>query len=251
MSSSNDEERWTQILLSEPKAARITAELIEEALNGFALQPQRDMHWLARAIQPAVYIAAKADYPAAKGNAAIRDELQRLADRADGLWRDIFEMSDEAREAVDRYVWKPWIEGGAGASPDGIQAQYAAWADAQDRLYWQARFLGDAAKVVGAKKQPPKWSQTAKKHWRMWFAFWLAPAFEKGFGKKPGLSKQSASNAWGLKKSGRRSLGTWADFYQRIMAAAFDEKATPNLADVLQEALKRGMPTFEPGFFPK
>lgn len=251
MSMETDAERWSRIYLSEPKTARITPELIASALEGFSLPPRRDIGWLARGVQAAVYMVANADYPLEQGHAATRDELQLLAYKARGLWLDIFQMSSEAREQIDRFIWSPWVEGDKEASSDSIEPQTLAWNSATQELHWLGNFLDDAAKYVGAKKQGQKWKTAAMQYWRMQFAYWLAPTFQKGFGRKPGLSKPRVTNAWGQRRSGRRSLGHWADFYQRIMVAAFNEKATPNLALVLGLARKRGMPSFSAGMFPE
>lgn len=244
MSGENKDDLYSR-MLSSPVAARITPELIAQALQHFPLTPQRDLEWLARAIKPAVYLAAKSDYPESIGNAATRDELQRLSDRAGDLWRDLFEMSHEAEEAISRYIWSPWISGEGNASPDDIQPQIDGFNEAKRQVDWLTSFLRKAARHVGDKKQSPKWRAKDKQDRRMWFAVWLTPAFEKGFGRKAAWNNRHYANG--------RTPQYWADFFQRMMEVAFDEAVTPNLEGLLAEARKRiskdGV-LFAPGLIP-
>ena len=244
-----EEARWTGIFCAHPVAARVTVERVADALADYPLRPIRELHWLARAIQPAVYLAANQNLPA-NGPTDVRDELQRLAAQARKLCIGLFDISDEAEDGL----WQ-FARSMPAASDDTANAEVAAYQESWERLGGIVAFLDQAAAHAGtraaaqvaASGPSKKWKMAAEKNWRKWFAVWLSPAFESGFGRTAALDNYA-------KRGDRYEHGHWADFYGRIMGVAFGTPKPRNLVDVLSEAREiasKNVVLFPPGWFPK
>ena len=97
-----------ELMLSEPTVAKLNAPAVAAALVGFELEPRRDMSWIARAIQGALYASmTSADERAdRRSNAEIRDELHKLAGDCSKLWLRLSQRSGEA----DQVVWDTRLE---------------------------------------------------------------------------------------------------------------------------------------------
>lgn len=214
-----------RLILSEPAAARITPDLIGEMLQGFALPPLRGLDWLSESIRPLVFVMARTRLP--KGNSEIRDELLKLAARARDLHRDIMLTRRDAFYELSAFAYE--LE----EQKENYSASKALKAYSEpENLVLFAEFYETVAGRLDNKSQTTKWRAKARQNWRVWLAVALSPMFEECFGRKAALDKWPAA-------SGNESLGNWADFYQRVMGAAFGEKATPNLEGVLVEARKQ------------
>lgn len=225
-----------RLLLSEPVAARVTGGLMEEMLEGFGLPQRKDCDWFAEQIRPLVWVVARKQLP--KGNAAKRDEAVALAQRLRELWADLRIFAREAH--YDEIELIRELE----RNPEGFHEKQLISAYYNDeRLVWRAKFLELLASRLDEQKQAPKWRAKAKRHLRVGIALQLMPIFEEGFGRKATLDKWPST-------TGDKSLGHWADFYQRFMAATLGEKATPDLEGVLTEARRQlGASGYSPGDF--
>jgi hypothetical protein len=243
--SRDEEAYWGEIFASHPIASRITEEAIADALKGFSLKPVRELHWLARAIQPAVYLAATQPRPAKK-NAEVRSELGKLAAQARVVCFGLFNLSNEGEEAVWRCA-----SALPGATSESANADLACIDDVAERLLQAVLILERAAGSDQAwQSQSQKVLQASERDLHKWFAVWLSPAFEEGFGCAPVLKNEDRTSP--------SEHGPWADFYQRVTGLAFARPAVNNLRKVLKEAravTKGGraleVVRFPPGWFPK
>lgn len=86
--SDDNSDLLTQLMLSEPTVAKLTEPAVARALNGFGLVPRREMSWIARAIQGALYASMRSadEMPNRQSNTEIRDELLQYASDCSGLW---------------------------------------------------------------------------------------------------------------------------------------------------------------------
>src|SRR5687768_3074940 len=102
MMSDDDSDLFTQLMLSEPTVAKLTEPAVAHALDGFGLLPRRDMSWIARAIQGAVYASMRSadERPDRQSNTNIRDELLKFAGDCSGLWGRLWTRSNEADQAI-------------------------------------------------------------------------------------------------------------------------------------------------------
>ena len=235
-----------RLMLSNPTIARLTESVIAAALEGFELTPVRPMSWIARAIQGALYPTLKNadEEPDRQSNASTRDELASLASRASELWRDIFERSSAADDALWRAAWRRAVrdESLPEGVPIGEMPDYQAFSDNLVSLDRMARFLRAVANDLEPQDGP--WRNAERREQRVDRAHHLSPIFELAYGRKARV------NDFPLAKS----LGPWPDFYQRVVAAAFCERATPNLREVVKEASRRHRTNkveFAPGIIPE
>lgn len=241
----DEESRWTEIFASHPIASRITAASIATALEGFPLTPIRDFEWLARAIQPAVYLAANQPKPTKK-TSEVRDELARLADQAREVCDRLFDLSDEAENAIWRQAMQL-----PGATDQSANADLAFINDASERLLGALLIIERAASDDRSlKSQSQKVQQAAERDLLKWFAVWLSPAYEEGYGLPPVFKNADPAS--------RHENGHWADFFRCITSLAFEKPAPYSLPLILRQArsvTKHGralaVVRFPPGYFPK
>jgi hypothetical protein len=229
-----------RLMLTEPTIAKLTEQAVTDVLDGFPLQPNQSMAWLARAIQGALYASLHnaSDGPERQSNADTRKELEKLASRASELWLAIQQRSDAADSAAWDFAFRNWS--GDGPMDGDPQAPWNRFNAALAQLEWLARFMRGAAEAQSS--QAPKWRQTERREQRICRAQCLSPIYETAFGVEPTV------NTW-LGNDG----GPWRDFYQRIVAFAFGEQATPDWEGVLDEARRRDRAqrvTFAPGVIP-
>lgn len=226
-----------QLLLSEPAAARITGELVAKMLHGFSIPRLKDCDWFAERIRPLVWVIARQRMPL--GDAEKRDELRALAARLRELWEDIRNLSgDIYREELE-------LMGDLEARPnDSLARELLQASRGHDQmLLWRAKFFEELAFRFAEKRQPPKWRAKARREWRVRIALQLMPIFEEGFGRKATLNKWPSATE-------EKSLGPWAEFYQRVMSAALGENAVPDLEGVLTDARRElGSSGYSPGDF--
>jgi hypothetical protein len=237
----------TELMLSEPTIAKLTEPAVARTLESFELKPRREMSWIARAVQGVLYASMRSadERPDRRSNAEIRDELSRLGSECSKLWLQLAERSSEADGAIWDRAFRDWIadtKDDLEAPELGEPTEYKAFNEAFHRLDWLAGYL----KKVGAalERQPPNWRRAEQREQRIIRAQYLSPIYEEAFAAEPTI------NTWPTAKS----LGPWADFYQRIVALAFGERATPNLEAVLDEARRRDKAhrvIFGPGVVPE
>lgn len=240
---SSERDLIAELMLTEPTVAKLTEQAIERALDGFELAAEREMAWIARAVQGAIYASMRstgerADRPS---NAQIRDELIKLSDESSKLWLRLWQRSDQADGAIWDRAFSAWLDEAGDAVEIGEPTDYQTFQEALRLLEWLSSYLkGTSARL---EPQSPNWRRATQREERIVRAVFLSPIFEEAFGAEPTV------NTWPTSKS----LGAWADFYQRIVALAFGERATPNLEAVLDEARRRhkfDRVSFGPGIIP-
>jgi len=240
-----DEDLYTQLMLTDPSIAKLTEAAVGKALEGFALTPQPDMAWLARAIQGALLytLGNASDAPERQSNKKTKAELKKLASRASKLRLAIQQRSGAADSELFEYARSQW-DGGGGADVLGVTigepSLYRAFQAAQAQLDWLPDFLLLAAN--GVKPQSGPWQTSERREKRIERAQCLSPIYEMAFGAAPTVNTWPGQNG-----------GPWPDFYQRIVALAFGELLTPDAEGVLDEARRRDKNErviFEPGIIP-
>ena len=228
-----DNDLFLQLLLTDPQIARLTPELIGEALEGFALPSLKDTAWIARAVQAAVTVGNMSNdgKPDRKGNAKVRKELAGLAKRASDLWFALSTRSGQADSALWSFAFENWLGDRdiEEAALMGETTQLKVFSDAIQRLELLPAILAGAANHIGNQTQSGPWRAGERMNRRIELAMCLSPVFQSAFGRKA-----TPTNDGPL-------YGPWGDFFQRIMAAAFSEQATPNLETVLKEARSRSL----------
>jgi len=243
---SDERDLIAELILSEPTIAKLTEAAVAEALVNFELEPRREISWIARAIQGALYASLRpaderSDRPS---NVQIRDELQKLADDCSKLWLRLSERSGEADQSVWHSAFRAWVDEGdeLDTIEIGEPTEYKRFGETLLELDWLSAFLKRAANSL--ERQSPNWRRAVQREERIVRAHFLSPIYEQAFGATPTI------NTWPTAKS----LGPWADFYQRVVALAFGERATPNLEEVLDEARRRDKAdrvSFGDGVIPK
>lgn len=217
-----------QQLILASRLAKITPEVIRQALEGFAFRPQKEFAWLVRGIRAALYVsrAGPGYSPPTVSNSEVREELLKLSKQASDCWQALWTRSSSADSAIFDFAFRAesnWGEEGGASQPPEL----ARFSEAVRDLEWLADFL----RSVGDSKKPqqPKWRQKDAFEQRVFRGQCLAVIYEEAFGKPATVVTGARTTA----------LGHWADFYQRMVAMAFDERATPNLEGVLDEARRR------------
>lgn len=236
-----------QLMLSNPPIARIKEEAVTAALLDFPLGPKPGFKWLTRAIQGALHFSMRwGGNPERPSNVEIRDELHGLAENLSAQWLALSQRSSAADDALWYYAFRNRSREGDEVKNHLIAEtppSYRQFGEALAQLDWMAAYLNRAS--AAQEPQKPNWRRAEGREQRIMRAQCLSIVYELAFGTAPTL------NRWPT----RKSLGNWADFYQRIVALAFDEKATPNLEDVLREARRRQTAdstrvVFAPGILP-
>lgn len=215
----------------------MTAEAVDMALIGFnkPLLPGKDMAWLAMAVRRSLAMTMRhiEDGPDRTSNADIRDELERLRAISGAAWRALFELSRASDSHLFRYAFRSWNGEGGIDIGDGIElydpVDYQRFKAAVREMEWMSGFLRDASRTI--EKQQGPWKESHKKQIRIERGQFLAPIFEAAFGQP------AKANNWTL-DTAHISKTPFMDFYQRMVALAFDEKATPDLAGVLKKACR-------------
>lgn len=230
---------------------RITPVAVSESLCDFnpSLVSGRDMAWLAMAVRRslAISIPNQREAPQRTSNADIRAELERLANLAGSTWLELFQCDDTVESQLWDHAWHHWDGHGGSDVGDGRvmgePSDYRRFKSAVAELDWLASFMRDAARATASQRGP--WRQSDGKRLRVERGQYLAPIFEAAFGQPV------SANNW---PSGtHRGPSAFLDFYQRMVALAFGERATPDISGVLKAAcqLHRQRPAeFAEGIIP-
>ena len=243
--SFSDESEFASFLSGEDSLSHMTSDAVTQKMQGFrlSLRAGRDEEWLAMAARRALAISQPnpSDGPGRMSNASIRRELDRRAEMAQSTWVELFNHQDEVDFQLHDLAWQLW-DGEDIA--EGALPVYSRYRAAVRELEWLAGLLRDAAKRVESQRGP--WVQAEVKRMRIERAQYLAPVFEAAFDAKV--------TANGFPSDARHLEPTpFMDFYQRMVAIAFDEERTMDLSGVLKEAcrLHRGHPVqFSEGIIP-
>lgn len=225
---------------------RITLERVTSAIADFELQPIKPISWIVDASKRAFYFVAEGylNAGAGKGNAATRDELKRLSDKAQELWLSLFEISEEADEAL---FWCCFRNDKLSDFHAGLPKSYEDYKQTISSLNCVALLLKVAASDIGNIRQSPRWREKEQRAVRVQLAVVLAEVFTRAYGR------QATVNRWNA-VYGKESLGPWPDFFRRIASIVLGAEADTDLEGVLNEARQiqiNGPVIFEPGFFPE
>jgi hypothetical protein len=251
----SDPDLIERLIETEPRLAAITAEAVAEALQGFSLPPHKSADWIARAIRGVLFASLNdpEDGPERQADKDTKQELLALAEQVAGAWQSVFQRSNGADSALVHSAFgngnwlteEDVIDGVAISEPP----EHKAFIEAVQQMDWLAGFLRRAGNAVDVPMGP--WRNKIRREERICRAQYLSPVYEKAF------SAAATINTWGIdekpKNLGAKRLGHWADFYQRIVALAFSDKATPDLEGVLDEARRRQRAyrvKFAPGIIP-
>jgi hypothetical protein len=228
-----DEGELERFVYRDDMLPKVTAEAVADALDGFPLQCRCSMDWLATAVRRALAITIRAagDRPDRQSNRKTKKELETLASRAAKAWLSIQERSAWADSAAWDFAWRNSpLEGET--TIDGLTigepSAYRRFSEALTHLDWLSSFLRDTAKAI--EKQAPRWPEAEARQIRIERAEYLAPIYKTAFGLD--------------------ELIRFGDFYQRMVALAFDEGDIPDLEALMSEARRRHSETpaaFGPG----
>lgn len=241
----SDEDLATAMMLGEPSISKLDASAMKAALNGFPLEPIKPIAWISRGVQGAVYYVRKfGDDESRLSNSDVRDELLGLAEEVFSTIKRLKNLSSEAESAAWHTAFGQALDQ-AGAPTHNFLVErlpaYSAIEGAQSRLLEVGSLFLSSAERMAKLPQKAKWRQREEHEKKVALAYYLSPVFEIGFGKTP------APNTW-EQSDGSVRMGYWPDFYQRVRAAAFGERATPNLLRILKEA--RRLNRASGGIFP-
>lgn len=218
---------------------RITANSLEEALEGFPVRPQHAVEKLAAAVRSELRSSlimtrhmswvSSEDFnrrgprgaPDRKGNADVRDELLTLSKLAEELAQKLDGRSQEAAHVLWMHGF--WIRPKEKRSQPSQHSRFLA---SISHIRWVSGFLKDAAS--GLEKQRTRWADAERREQRIFHAHFLSAVYEWGFGKPATIVSWSDCAA-----------SAWPDFFLRIMRLSFDVKHIPNLRNVLKEARRR------------
>lgn len=229
-----DEDEFAAFLGRDDWLKQVSDAAISDALKDFplTLSKGRDMAWLAMAVRRALAISMRhiEEGPERTSNTDIRAELKRLAALVDSTWLELFECDHAADSRIWDYAWHHWDgEGGTDIGSGmvmGEPSDYRRFKAAIAELDWLANFMREAAKATQSQRGP--WRQSEERRLRVERGQYLAPIFEAAFGQKV------SANNW---PSGtHRVPSAFMDFYQRMVALAFNEHATPDISGVLKAA---------------
>lgn len=249
--SYDDDCDWPDLFGIDNLLPSVTAANAANALTGFPLdfEPGKDMNWLAMAVRRSLATAERGieQGPQRTSNRNIRDELERLAALTDATWLELFQCHGAADSRLFDHAFRTWDgEGGADVGDGTVIGEpfdYRRYKAAVAELDWLSSFIRGAALATEVPRK--QWKNPEQKALRIERGQYLAPVFEAAFGQRV------SANNW---PSGTEpNLTAFMDFYQRMVALAFMEQATPNISGVLKAAcrLHRQQPVqFAKGIIP-
>ena len=141
----------------------------------------------------------------------------------------MFGRNPAADSALLDFAWYQWDRSGTSDGDIGEPPDFRRFNSALAELHWLATFLQAAADDVEQQSGP--WRQSEQRNERIQRAQYLAPVFEAAFD-----AKVSANN-WPSDPR-HTSPTAFMDFYQRMVALAFQERATPDVSGVIKAAQK-------------
>ncbi|PLK27096.1 hypothetical protein C0V78_09525 [Novosphingobium sp. TH158] len=211
----------------------ITPEAVESALKDCAppIVSGKDWEWLAMAVRRSLASTMQnvSDSPDRTSNAAICRELVGLCEQISGAYIALQRRSNEADMQLWNVAFKQWKGVNALAADDDPDFDYNRFERALADLKWLGEFVGHAA--VNTKQQKANWRTTERKLLRVERGHCLARVYESAFGIPITV------NNW---PSGmHRAPSPFMEFYQKMVALAFGERATPDLAGILKLARRR------------
>lgn len=226
-----DEEELRAFIHRDHVLPWVTPEAVALALDGFSLQlsSSRTIDWLAMAVRRALGNTARrtGDGPRRPSNSEIRAELTRLAEAVQAAWGKVFDRSEASDSRLWDHAFRHWEGVNALATSDDPGFAYNRFRTALADLDWMSGFLRAAAQET--EPQRGAWRRAEERRIRVERGQYLAPVFEATFGEAV------TANNW--PSDARHSAPTpFMDFYQRMVALAFAEQATPDLSGILKAA---------------
>lgn len=193
-----------------------------KVLAGFPLRSRQEIPWLLNAVRSALFaVSPPADQAHnRRENCEVRDELFDLSSKVQDAWLGLQTRSPEVDAAVFDLAYDA-----SDPSEESIgQRQFQAAVHQMEFLFV---FLRRAGMKLEVQKQ--KWRTGESKEERIQVAQALAVVFEEAFDRRATLTRGPLA----------KSLGPWADFYERVVVLAFGGHARLNLEEVLREAHRR------------
>lgn len=247
-----DEDELSSFIHRDHVLPHITSEAVEKKLleNDLELAGACTSSWLATAVRRALGITVRNHYdsPDRAGNAAIRVDLEKLAEGLDSIWLRLHECEWETERRIWEHSWLVWDGEGGKDVGDGMAlgtpTLHKRFKKTVQEIDWLARFLKEVARETDEQKGP--WRQSERASLALERAMYLAPIFETAFAKKPtGNNYPSGTH---------KNPTDFMKFYQAMAHIAFEEAATPNLPKVIKDACRfhRESPAkFAEGMLPK
>ena len=208
----------------------LTPTVLEQIVSDLRLplREGRDIEWLAIALTRALSIAEVPEQLSAgrRADAEIRKEMESLGDLARSTWIALFNRSREVDEKIFSYYFK--FEGGNNAL-DYLEIYRKIQLEIElsvAKLDWLSKLMLQSSVSIEGQKR--NWRANAAREQRISRAYFIAPIFESAFDSK--ITINNYPN--GPHKAPTKFMA----FYQRIVSAAFEEHATPDLVDVLKTA---------------
>lgn len=243
-----DEEEFAAFLSRDDLLRQLSDSAVAEALAGFPLQlvQGRDMAWLAMATRRALGVSLRnvSEGPDRPSNAEVRADLVRLTEHASEAWLALFQRSYEVDTRLWDEAFAQWEGLNALNSVEDPEFGYNRFVRALEELQWLCDFL--SATVRGTEEQRGNWRSAERRRERIWRGQFLAPIFEAAFGQPA-----TANNHPHGPESGPSAFMI---YYQKVVALAFGEQATPDISGVLKAAcrLHRQTPVeFAEGIIPE
>ena len=234
----SDEEESNAFIAMDDVLPQFTAETVKQALAGFELSlcDQTDHEWLAMATRRALAISQPSWEKRANrlSDADLRRQLEDLRQLTQTVWRQLFELNPEIDSRLWRYAFEIWVADqeetrAPGTLESGQPPDYVRFRKAIYELDWTSSFLRNAVRSI--ETRPGPWKTSIKRRVRIDRARYLAPVFERAFNETVTVNKYPSDRR-------HHKPTPFMDFYQLMVCIGFDEKATPDLAGVIQAARK-------------
>lgn len=226
-----DEEELNAFVYRDHALLHVTPEAVGEAMLDFPLPSDRTLGWLALAVRRALAatIPNASDGPQRTSNSEIRKELRALSEAVSDTWVKVFGRSHAADSRLWDHAFRNWEGINALATSDDPGFDHNRFRAALAHMDWLSGYLREAARETEAQRGD--WRRAEERRLRIERGQYLAPVFEAAF------SQSVSANNW--PSDARHEAKTpFMDFYQRMVALAFAENATPDLSGVLKAACR-------------
>jgi hypothetical protein len=216
----------------------LTDDAIEAAVADFRLPlaPGVTLDWLSRAVRNALS-SSRADVTSTSkrpSNRQVKANLTGAATAADTAFYALLQLDWWSDEALWRASLAGWDgEGGVDLGELGVvapAAEYRRFKETIDNLEWLSAWLRLVSASLPSQRSP--WRRQADRTLRINRGRQLAPVFEAAFGQ------QVSANNWPSDARHKHSTA-FMDFYERMVAVAFNERSTPDLPGILKEVCQK------------
>jgi hypothetical protein len=229
-----DEGKMTHLMALDLMLPHVTAATVTDALSAFPIQLKCNVTnaWLTVAVRRslAMTIRGKSDNPYRTSNSQIKAELNRLSKKSEGLWLEMFQMSQAANNKLRQLSFQKWPNQSAFSILDDPQFDLNRLKKCVAELDWAARYLRESAQVI--EVQSPNWKRGEEYEIRVDRGYFLAPVYEAAYGQSIRVNNWPSDYR-------HRAPTHFMQFYQKMVDLAFGDKAVANLSQVLKEARKK------------